>query len=274
MHKPIQPLNVIPLFAEMRQELLNILHTLTDDEWNAPTACDGWSVRDVASHILSDDIGYLSRHRDQDGILFPADDWGELIANINRQNDEWVRATKRISRKVLMMLLRVTGEEFQTYIETVDPQTDAPPVSWASDAPAPMWLQIARELTEFWMHHQHIADAVRRDSLRDAKFMYPILTAFAHALPRAYMQSDAPENSIVRIAVTDVGSWVIVRENGAWLLYADTTASYTTHITVDRITAWQIYTKGIAPTVAQSNATIEGDMDLAKPFFETVAILA
>ncbi len=36
-----------------RAELAALLTDLTPQEWQAPTLCDGWTVRDVAAHVLS-----------------------------------------------------------------------------------------------------------------------------------------------------------------------------------------------------------------------------
>jgi uncharacterized protein (TIGR03083 family) len=33
-------------------DLRAYLHTLTDDEWDRPSLCDGWRVRDVVGHLL------------------------------------------------------------------------------------------------------------------------------------------------------------------------------------------------------------------------------
>jgi uncharacterized protein (TIGR03083 family) len=34
-----------------RLSLATLLENLTDDEWNAPSLCDGWRVKDVAAHV-------------------------------------------------------------------------------------------------------------------------------------------------------------------------------------------------------------------------------
>jgi uncharacterized protein (TIGR03083 family) len=49
----------VHLFPEERARLLQLLHGLTE-EWRAPTACAGWSVKNVAAHLLGDDLGRLS----------------------------------------------------------------------------------------------------------------------------------------------------------------------------------------------------------------------
>jgi uncharacterized protein (TIGR03083 family) len=38
-----------------RVALLSMARTLTDQQWDAPSFCDGWRVRDVAAHVVSYD---------------------------------------------------------------------------------------------------------------------------------------------------------------------------------------------------------------------------
>lgn len=47
--------NLKALAHEERTELLALLRDLTDEEWDAPSLCTEWSVRDVATHIVSYD---------------------------------------------------------------------------------------------------------------------------------------------------------------------------------------------------------------------------
>ena len=43
------------LAEEERTDLLTLLRDLTDAEWDAPSLCTQWSVRDVATHVVSYD---------------------------------------------------------------------------------------------------------------------------------------------------------------------------------------------------------------------------
>src|SRR5438445_8929800 len=61
----------------------------------------------------------------------------------------------------------------------------ATPVSWAGPAPAPVWLDVAREYTERWHHQQHIRDAIGQPGQTDHRFLHPVLATFAYALPVA-----------------------------------------------------------------------------------------
>lgn len=42
-----------------RAELADLLAELTPEQWDAPTLCEGWTVRDVVAHVYSyEDIGF------------------------------------------------------------------------------------------------------------------------------------------------------------------------------------------------------------------------
>ena len=46
--------------TDERRDLADFLDTLTSGQWAAPSLCEGWSVQDVVTHVLSyEDVGYL-----------------------------------------------------------------------------------------------------------------------------------------------------------------------------------------------------------------------
>lgn len=45
----------MPLAEEERADLLALLRQLTPAQWDAPSLCTGWRVRDVATHVVSYD---------------------------------------------------------------------------------------------------------------------------------------------------------------------------------------------------------------------------
>ncbi|MFL6078330.1 MAG: maleylpyruvate isomerase family mycothiol-dependent enzyme [Ornithinibacter sp.] len=47
--------DLMALAEEERGDLLSLLGGLTDEQWNAPSLCTRWRVRDVASHVVSYD---------------------------------------------------------------------------------------------------------------------------------------------------------------------------------------------------------------------------
>jgi uncharacterized protein (TIGR03083 family) len=271
---PVEPVLVSHLFPEMRAELLRVLESLTDEEWKLPTACEGWSVRDVAAHILADDIGLLSNQRDHDGQHFKVESFDELVALINGQNDAWVKTARRMSRRVLIAFLEMTGQPWHEFVVTIDPFAMAGAIGWKGSDPDPKWIHIARELTEYWMHHQHICEAVGKTSLREVRYVQPVLSTFAHAFPHTYRNTQAPIDTLVKIVIQDVGAWHVVCEAEGWKLYAVSDLTPTTIVTLDVDTAWHMFTKGRTIDELRQRAMIEGDIHLGQVALTTVAIIA
>jgi hypothetical protein len=144
---------VTHLFAPERASLIELLSSLAAGHWQAPTVCPGWSVKDVALHLLGDDIDLLSRRRDG---AAPADTpskpvgFQELVASLDRLNQTWVEATCRISPRLLCELLAVTGEATSRYLASLDLFAVEEAVSWIRPEPVPNWLEVARQYTERW----------------------------------------------------------------------------------------------------------------------------
>ena len=277
VNQPIEPIDARELIFEMRAELLRVLRNLDSDAWNQPTLLPGWSVKDVALHLFSNDVGYLSRHRDKDGITLESDTFEGLVDKINQSNAEWITATRRISKRLVLTLLKTMGDELEEYLSLIDLHEETLPVDWAGDQDAPMWLQIAREYTEYWTHHQHICEAVGVDSLKDRRFMHTVLDVFVHALPKTYAHLDAPDGSLVRLRVTGMGGddWDVLREDGEWNLYRLVEeAEPDAMVTMRADVAWRLFTKGIARQHAAERTTITGDVTLGAALLDAVAILA
>jgi len=275
MREP-EPIIVIDLFPEVLKALLEFLSSLSAEEWGRPTACGSWSVGDVALHLLGGDVGILSRKRDGHSLAAPVGDWEELVAWINERNEEWVRATRRMSPRLLCDLLEHLGAQVCEYFASLDPHQIGEPVSWAGPDPAPVWLDLARECTERWHHQQHIRDAVGRPGLKGPRFLAPVLDAFVRALPWAYHETDAADGTLVALTVSGAsgGRWFLLRQGEGWRLYLDVARRPDAEVVVDEDTAWRLFTRGLTEAKAQSCVMITGDQRLGARMLDVVSILA
>lgn len=276
MRQP-QPILVVDLFPEVLEELLGLLAGLSAEDWDRPTACARWSVKDVALHLLGDDVGILSRRRDghhSSGVSI--DGWEELVAFINDWNEEWVRTTRRISPRLLVDLLRFTGAQVCDYFRSLDPYAMGGPVSWAGPDPAPVWLDLAREYTERWHHQQHIRDAVGRPGLRQPRLFAPVLRAFVHSLPYTFRETEAPEGTLVVLTISGEagGRWALLRERGAWNLTVEGADGPDAEVIVDEDAAWRMFTKGLSREEALGRMTIVGNRALGMRVLDMVSIIA
>jgi uncharacterized protein (TIGR03083 family) len=275
---PPPPILVAHLIPKVERLLLDLLRSLTPEEWNAPTLAPRWLVKDVAAHLLDTHLRKLSLARDGYFAETPAiASPEELPAFINRLNEEGVRQYRRLSPAVLISLLEVTARASAEYHDSLDPFAQAAfPVSWAGETESLNWFDTARELTERWHHQQQIREAVGRPGLMKPDLYRPVLDCFLRALPHVYRTVPAPTGAIVEIAISgDCGGvWRLQSEEGHWRLITEADGAPTARIVIPQGIAWRVFTKGIAREEAEARSVIQGDAALARPALGAVAIVA
>src|SRR6266581_3106234 len=103
------------LFAPLHAELMSLLRGLKPDDWEKPTIARAWRVRDVAAHLLDTQLRKLSGRRD--GHRLAPD--RPLIDYINHLNATWVDAARRLSPRVIVDLVDVTGRTVAALMESL-----------------------------------------------------------------------------------------------------------------------------------------------------------
>jgi uncharacterized protein (TIGR03083 family) len=145
-------IDVRTTFHHERDLLIELLRKLDEREWAADTVCPGWSVRDVAAHRVHDDLRRLSRSRDHVQGAVP--DAGESLPTfLNRANDRWVEETRFLSPRLVVDLLTCTGQLLHRMWANAKLDQLGEGVWWAGVETAPVWLDVAREYSEDWIHH-------------------------------------------------------------------------------------------------------------------------
>ncbi|AGA27897.1 maleylpyruvate isomerase N-terminal domain-containing protein [Singulisphaera acidiphila] len=278
------PIIVAPLFRELDGHLLNLLRSLTPEDWNRPTVCSAWSVKDIASHLLDSILRRLSIQRD--GYIPPQsprgfDSYEELVAFLNRLNAEWTSATARLSPAVLIGLMEKATAELADLFESADPLAPALfSVAWAGESESLMWFDIAREFTERWHHQRQIADAVDRPTPIDKRHLYhPVLDTFMRALPHSYRDVRAPKGTLVAVRVVGEsgGDWFVRREQQAWRLVDESVENAASVVTLDQAIAWKFLTKRTDRATALARfptIRIDGETSYGEPVLEMVSVMA
>ena len=264
------------LFPEVRARLLATLEELPPADWARPSLCPGWSVKDVAQHILADDLGYLSRRRDGFAVSNSFESWDSLVAFINDLNESWVAATRRLSPRVLRDLLESSGAELHDFLMTRDLDAQSAPIAWSGPDPVPTWLQIGREYTEYWMHYEHIGVPLGYRHLHEPRYLVPLFETFAHALPRAMDSARAKAGTLVRLVINGEGggSWDLAKADRRWTLTNEATSSPAVVVTLSVDDAWRMYTKGLDQDTLRARAGVQGDTALGFRLLSSVGILA
>ena len=276
--QPLPPRYVADLFAPLHQELMTVLRGLSASDWERPTVAGAWRVRDVAAHLLDGELRKLAVHRD--GHLLapdrPIDSYGDLVGFINDLNASGVAYGRRLSPRLLMDLLDMTGSWMAELVEGLDPHAPAVfSVAWAGEAQSENWMDTGREYTEWWHHQMQIQDAVGQSGLLEPRWLDPLLDFSVRALPHAYRAVEAPEGTALTLIVTgDSGwAWTLVREGERWELYCGEADRPATRVAVEPAIVWRLFYNALPPESAREKVTIQGDESLAGPLLRTRSVM-
>ncbi len=276
--KPLPRVDAVPLFPEERAALLELLRSLRPEQWVLPTVCPGWSVKDIAAHLVADDFGRLGWQRDgHSGNRFepssPEKFEEELHDFINAQNELWVQAARRLSAPVITDLVEWSGRETQTLFESLDPDAMGLGVSWAGESESANWFDLAREYTERWHHQAQIRDAVGAPHLYEPRFYVPLLETMLRALPHALRDLAAKEGTPIRLVVDDL-AYDVVKTSVGWSIGAGAEGVHDAVIKMDKDTAWRMLTRNLPKAEVATRAEVTGDGELAEAVFDAFALVA
>lgn len=278
--KPVEPIFVTELFAEIHAELLALLSSLAADDWDKPTAAGAWTVRDLAAHLLDSDIRRLSYQRDRLPQVppdAPLESYRDLVGFLNQLNADWVRAAKRISPSLLIDFLAVTGHQVAGLFRSLDPfGTAIFSVAWAGEEVSANWFDMAREYTEKWHHQQQLREAIGAPGLTNHKWLFPVLDTFFRGLPHTYRNTVADAGTQVVFIVTGEagGEWTLERASSAWQLYAGSGDHAVCTIRLNQDTAWRLLTKGLARDEAAARIEFTGENKYGEPMLGMLAVMA
>ncbi len=278
--RPLEPLDTVPLFAGLGDELLDLLRSLRPEQWAMPTICPGWQVRDIAAHLLDSGLRRIAIDRDGQSPPPPAEpiaSYEDLVGYLDRLNADWVVAMRRLSTASLIELLELLERRLPGVFAALDPGARAQfAVSWAGEEESLVWFDVARELTERWHYQQQIRLAVGAAPLRDARWSRPVLETLLRALPHRYRAVEAPTGAALEIRIAGAQEYVYTlrREARAWALWQGAVAGPDASLALEEETAWRVLMHGMAPEEAQRRCALDGELSLILPFFDTLAVMA
>jgi hypothetical protein len=261
-------------FGAVQEEVLDLLGRLSRTQWSAPTVLPGWDVHSIALHLLGGDIGRLSAAWREPGSA-SEDTFPDLAAAIERSNEEWLSAARLIPPPLLVELLGLTAGRVSQLFEEVGLWAPGTPVTWTGSGPSPVWLDVAREYTERWVHQAQIREAVGGPPLDDRRWLWPVLDVFMLCLPRTLSAVEAPIGTTLALEVTGHagGEWFVSRGPERWHLSGGRPPHPQARLWVSADAAWR-WLAGLLPRGAVT-ATVhaEGDPALWRPALGAVAVM-
>jgi hypothetical protein len=275
--QPLTPIETAHLFAPLHRELIALLRELEPADWDRPTIAGRWRIKEVVGHLLDDDLRKLSGGRDahRASIRPSSDGYGDIVAFINALNASGVSYAERLSPRVLVDLLDVTGAWVADFVMSLEPHAVASiSVLWAGERQSENWMDIGREYTERWHHQMQIRDAMHVPLLLQSQWLDPVLDLSVRAFPPAYERVDAAVGTAVTFEVDGgYGSWSIVREPDAWVVMRGRAERSAATVRADADAAWRLLYHALPADRARTALAISGDAALVEPLLRARAVM-
>jgi len=227
---------------------MSLLRGLSADDWEKPTLARAWRVRDVAAHLLETQLRRLSSHRDGKRLVPDR----PLVDYINHLNATWIAVARRLSPRVIVDLLAVSGPALAAFFETLPLREPAfIPVAWAGEDESQNWMDIGREYTEWWHHQMQIRDAAGAPLLLERKWLAPLLAISVRAI-----RPSAPALLIIDDDEFSFGDGAPVAT-----------------IRTDADTAWRMLYNALSAEEIAARVRIEGDGEVARAVTEARSVM-
>jgi uncharacterized protein (TIGR03083 family) len=237
---------------------------LSDAEWDAPTECVGWSVRDQLSHVIGTELWLLGHASPP-----PVDPAPAHVHNpIGEQNEAWVEERRgRPGIAVLDEFIEVTGRRVAELTGFSEERFEVVGPSPIGEVPYRefMWTRAF----DSWIHEQDIRRAVGRPGNRDGAAEELTFDRVAGAMGYVVgRQVKPPEGSTVVWEISGpLGRTLSVGiEAGRGVVLEVAPPQPTVQLTLDAETFWRLGVGRIDPSgaLAAGSVALAGDEALGR----------
>lgn len=268
----------VELIRQLDLLLVEYLEKLSLEDWHLPTIVPHWRVKDIAAHLLDGNLRTLSMLRDHYFGEEPEDPstYQGMVNFLDQLNADWVKAMQRLSPSVHVDLLSLSGKEYCSYLESLNPREPAVfSVAWAGQDTSTNQFHIQREYTEKW-HHQaqiRLATGDPNTLLADAYFK-PYLETSMMALPHHYRNTVAKAEAIIRFVIFGESEKVwYLKYTDQWSFSPHHIGAVACEVQIPDQVVWKIFTKGMQRDQAIKQSKITGKQELGLRFFDMIAIM-
>lgn len=149
---------VVAALDEAFDAFVDLVADLAPEEWDAPTACPGWSVKDNVSHVIGTESLLLGRPQPE--VDLP-EDLPHVRNDIGRINEVWVQSYRpRPPAEVLADLREVVAERRAALAGMDQEAFDQESFTPAGPDTYGRFMRI--RVMDIWMHEQDVREAVGR----------------------------------------------------------------------------------------------------------------
>ncbi|WP_030543604.1 maleylpyruvate isomerase family mycothiol-dependent enzyme [Streptomyces albus] len=197
VHPSLQP--YIDAWTHSIEAISELVTPLVEGEWNRATACPGWSVRDVVSHVIGAECEMLGDPRPIHSLprdLYHVKD--ELTRYMEVQVD--VRRCHTAPEMTAELEYTIIRRSRQLRNESRDPGTKVRGPLGGAELTLERCLQL--RAFDVWVHEQDLRRALRQPGNLDSPGALVARELFLEALPKVVAKdAGAPPNTAVVIDV-------------------------------------------------------------------------
>jgi len=245
---------------------------LEESEWEMPSECPGWSVRDVLSHMVGTERSLLG-----DAAPDPLSEPGHVHNEVGARNEGWVVALRGMSGPEVLTAFRQATERRLAELRSW-PVSRFDEVGPSPLGPVPYREFMRVRVMDCWVHEQDIRVATARPGHREGPAASLALDRLVSAMPFVVgRQAKAPEGSSVRFELTGNSPRrvEVVVSSGRAAVTEALESEPTTELRMDLEVFWRLACGRVTGEAARAAALVEirGDGELGQSVVDSMAFM-
>jgi uncharacterized protein (TIGR03083 family) len=263
---------VVDLLEETWTSIGGLGDSLGAEEWDLPSECPGWSVRDVLAHMVGTESSLLGEESPA-----PVSAAEHVHNEVGARNEGWVAALRSESGPALVDRFReVTSRRLRDLRSWPSERFDQVGPSPVGKVPYREFMQV--RVMDCWVHEQDMRVATARPGHREGPAAELALDRLVSAMPFVVgKQAAAPEGSSVRFELTGTPSRrvdVVVR-NGRAAMGTPIESEPTTRVRMDGEVFWRLGCGRVTSDAVLGAGLVDvaGDDELARKVLGAMAFM-
>jgi uncharacterized protein (TIGR03083 family) len=253
---------VVAELAETWTSLLGLGAELTDEDWDRPTGCPGWSVRDVYSHVIGTESALLGR-----APAPPLEAYGPHVRNdMGRGNEAEVLLRRRRPGSAIVAELDEVAAARLAALRAMDDE------DFAVETPSPAGRGtyedfMAVRVFDCWVHEQDVRRAVGRPGHLSGAAVDRSLASAVGVMPYVVgKRAGTPDGATVAFDVTGATArrWAVAVDGGRAKPVPEVPPEPTARISADVATFMALACGRVDPDeeLAAGRVTVHGDREV------------
>jgi uncharacterized protein (TIGR03083 family) len=261
---------VIDRLNEVWASVVDACQRLRDEQWDLPTDCPGWTVKDQLSHLIGVEHMLLD-----DPAPEPIADVPSYVRNtFGELNEAWVDARRRATGpEVLAEFVDTTYRRLEALRAMAPEKFDE--VGWSPVGQVPYRQFMDTRVFDTWAHEQDIRRALDRPGGRNGTGEALAIDLCARSM--AYVvgkKVGPPDGTSVLFAVTGLlgRHMPVVVDGGRARVATDLSDEPTVTLTMDQETFWRLGLGRVAPLdmLASGQVVVAGDVVIGHRVLESM----